>query len=102
MSASPRIEVPWDELATAIRLWVRGSPSLIWRRDEQYEELRVLKRHDPSKAPDPRGDLAAYLTDRFARLDWQVTRPVPQNIFEGIGEGADFATKRGLRPDGEG
>ena len=29
--------------------------------------------------------MAAYITDRFARQDWQVTRPTPENIFEGIG-----------------
>lgn len=82
MTESPRIDVPWDELATAIRLWIRGSPSLIWREDARYEQLRVEKRHDPSKAPDPRGDLAMYLADRFARLDWRVTRPELMPILD--------------------
>jgi hypothetical protein len=80
-----RIDVPWDELAIAIRLWIRATPTLIWRADEQYEQLRAQKRHDPGRAPDPRGDLAAYLTDRFARLDWRVTRPEPAPVVDMVG-----------------
>ena len=85
MSEPPRIDVPWDELAVAIRLWVRSTPALIWRADEQYEQLKAQKRHDPTRAPDPRGDLAAYLADRFARLDWRVTRPEPLPIVDQSG-----------------
>jgi hypothetical protein len=55
---------------------------LIWRADEQYEQLKSQKRHDPLRAPDPRGDLAAYLTDRFARLDWRVSRPQPAPVID--------------------
>jgi hypothetical protein len=72
-----RIPVSIEELCTAIRLWIRASPRYIWKTDELYEKLKAEKRHDPSRAPDPQGDLAAYITDRFARQDWQVTRPEP-------------------------
>jgi hypothetical protein len=75
--SKPRIRVSLEELVTAIRLWIRCSPAHIWRRDELYERLKAEKRHDPAKAPDPQGDLAAYITDRFHRADWQVTRPEP-------------------------
>jgi hypothetical protein len=90
----PRLVVSLEELGTAIRLWIRGSPTAIWKRDELYEQLRAEKRHDPEKAPDPRGDLAAYITDRFARARWEVTRPEPENLFAdlagqpGKGEGS--------------
>lgn len=70
-----RITVSLEELVTAIRLWIRASPRHIWKADELYEKLKTAKRHDPSRAPDPQGDLAAYITDRFGRQDWQVTRP---------------------------
>lgn len=82
MIESPRIDVDWDELATAVRLWIRSAPALIWRADEQYEQLKAQKRHDPSRAPDPRGDLAADITDRFARLDWRVSWPEPSPVVD--------------------
>lgn len=82
MNESPRIDVDWDELATAVRLWIRSAPALIWRADEQFEQLKAQKRHDPNRAPDPRGDLAAFITDRFARLDWRVTRPEPAPVVD--------------------
>lgn len=85
MNESPRIDVHWDELAVAIRLWIRTSPAMIWREDSRYEALRVQKRHDPSRAPDPRGDLAAFLADRFARMDWRVTRPEPAPVVDRSG-----------------
>jgi hypothetical protein len=94
-----RFDVSIEEFGQAIRLWIRGSPPSIWKRDQLYEELRSQKRHDPSKAPDPRGDLAAYITDQLVRAGWQVTRPEPENIFEGIGEGPDWRKKRGLDTD---
>lgn len=72
----------------AIRLWLRGAPEWIWQRDVEYERLKLEKRHDPSKAPDPKGDLAAYLTDRFVQVKWTVSREQPENIFEGVGEGS--------------
>lgn len=75
-----RIKVGIEELGVAIRLWIRASPTGIWKRDELYESLKAEKRHDPSKAPDPRGDLAAYITDRFARANWEVTRPAPEHL----------------------
>lgn len=81
----PRIVVSLEELGQAIRLWIRGSPTSIWKRDELYEQLKAQKRHDPDRAPDPRGDLAAYITDRFAMAKWEVTRPEPENIFEKVG-----------------
>jgi hypothetical protein len=84
----PRIIVSLEELGTALRLWIRASPRAIWMRDELYEQLKAAKRHDPAKAPDPRGDLAAYITDRFAMAKWEVTRLEPENIFEKIGEGS--------------
>jgi hypothetical protein len=74
----PRIAVSIEELGTAIRLWIRAAPPSIWNRDEQYERLKAMKRHDPMRAPDPRGDLAAWITDRFVRADWRVTRAEPQ------------------------
>lgn len=89
-----RTDVTIEELGTAIRLWIRSSPPGIWRRDQVYEELRSQKRHDPSKAPDPRSDLAAFLTDHFARQDWRVTRPKSENFFAGVGEGPDFQRRR--------
>jgi hypothetical protein len=85
-----RADVTLEELGTAIRLWIRCSPPGIWRADQIYEELRAQKKHDPSKAPDPRGDLAAFLTDKFARQDWRVTRPESVNFFEHVGEGPNF------------
>jgi hypothetical protein len=95
----PRVDVSIEEFTLAIRLWIRGSPPSIWKRDQLYEELRSQKRHDPSKAPDPRGDLAAYITDQFVRAGWEVTRSETENIFEGIGEGADWRKKRGIDAD---
>ena len=87
----PRIVVTLHELSVALRLWIRGSPPYIWRKDELYEQLKAARRHDPAKAPDPQGDLAAYLTDRLARAKWEVTRPEPDNFFadrpEAGGEG---------------
>ena len=77
--AESQITVCLEELVTSIRLWIRASPRHIWKADELYEKLKLEKRHDPSKAPDPQGDLAAYITDRFARADWQVTRPEPEH-----------------------
>ena len=74
----PRIAVSLEELGTAIRLWIRAAPPSIWNRDEQYERLKAMKRHDPMRAPDPRGDLAAWITDRFVRARWEVSRPEPE------------------------
>src|SRR5258706_16473426 len=89
-----RIAVSIDELGEAIRPWIRGSPRPIWMADELYEALKAQKRHDPAKAPDPRRDLAAWITDQFARARWQVTRAVPENIFEGVGERPEIAKRR--------
>ncbi|HWT13335.1 MAG TPA: hypothetical protein VN231_11320 [Allosphingosinicella sp.] len=77
----PRIVVSLEELGLAIRLWIRAAPTAIWKRDELYEQLKAQKRHDPERAPDPRSDLAAYITDRFARAEWEVTRPEPDNLL---------------------
>lgn len=82
------LDITSEELSMALRLWIRAAPASIWKRNLLYEQLRAEKRHDPSKAPDPRGDLAAYLTDRFLQAGWMLTRPVPENIFEGVGEGS--------------
>jgi hypothetical protein len=84
-----RITVSIDELGEAIRLWIRASPRHIWRPDELYEALKAQKRHDPSKAPDPRSDLAAWITDKFARANWEATRPVPELVVDKTGTGND-------------
>lgn len=69
-----RINVTEDELDMAIRLWIRLTPPHIWRVDEAYERLRAEKRHDPSKAPDPKRDLAAYIVAKFRQAGWEITR----------------------------
>jgi hypothetical protein len=66
------ISVAPDELTLTLRLWIRAAPKWIWKRDLDYERARAEKRHDPSREPDPQGDLAAYLADRFVRTGWMV------------------------------
>lgn len=75
------VDVTLDELNTAIRLWIRGAPPWVWKRDLEYERLKLEGRQDPQKAPDPQRDLAAFLTDKFAQVGWVVSRKRPENIF---------------------
>jgi hypothetical protein len=83
-----RIDVSHDELAMALRLWIRASPPLIWREDQRYEALKLDKRHDPSKEPDPKGDLAMYIADRFIIANWTVSREVYVVVDKSTGANA--------------
>ena len=74
-----RIAISRERLATSIRIWIRLAPKRIWRKSEDYERLVEAKRHDPKDAPDPHGELADYLAERFGRADWEITHPDPRS-----------------------
>ena len=74
-----RIAVTRERLAMSIGIWLRLAPKYIWRKSEAYERLVEQKRHDPREAPDPHGDLAKHLADRFIQAGWEVTHAEPHN-----------------------
>lgn len=74
-----RITVTPEKLVTSLLVWLRMAPKRIWRKSEEYERLREGKRHDPEQAPDPHGELAEYLAERFQQSHWEVSHPEAQN-----------------------
>ena len=74
-----RVIVTPEKLVTALLVWLRLAPKRIWRKSEAYERQRAEKRHDPEQAPNPHGELAEYLAERFQQSDWEVTHPEARN-----------------------
>ncbi len=77
--AMSRVVVTPDKLITAILIWLRIAPKRIWRKSEEYERQKAEKRHNPSEAPDPHGELAEYLAGQFQEAQWEVTHPEAKN-----------------------
>lgn len=75
----PRVAVTPEKLVTALLIWLRLAPKRIWRKSEAYERLKAEKRHAPEEAPDPHGELAEYLGEKFQQARWEVTHPETKN-----------------------
>jgi hypothetical protein len=73
-----RIAIAGKQLAVVIRCWLRSTPDRLWGTDPNYEQLKALKRHDPTLAPDPRREVADYIAARLDELDWEVSYPEPE------------------------
>jgi hypothetical protein len=73
----PRVAIAGKQLAVIIRGWLRSTPERLWGKDENYERLKALKRHDPDAAPDPRREVADYIAARLEELGWEVSYPEP-------------------------
>jgi hypothetical protein len=74
-----RITVTPEKLVTSLIVWLRIAPKRIWRKSEEYERRRAEKRHSSAEAPDPHGELADYLAERFQQSGWEVTHPEARN-----------------------
>lgn len=74
-----RIAISFEELATAMTIWLRVMPKRIWQELETHHLLANQKRQGPK--PDPRRDVAEYLAGQFARMRWHVSRGGRTNIF---------------------
>ena len=75
---SSRIVIAGKQLAVVMRGWLRSTPDRLWGSDPNYEQLKALKRHDPTLAPDPRREVADYLASRLDELEWEVSYPTPE------------------------
>ena len=74
-----RIVVTPEKLRTAILIWLRVMPKYVWRRYETYERLAAQKRQSEEDEPKAREEMADYLAERFAAVQWEVTHPEPKN-----------------------
>jgi len=56
-------------------------PERLLAKDENYERLKALKRHSADGEPDPRREVADYITARLDELGWEVSYPEPPAPF---------------------